>query len=167
MLDLIKSRRSIRKFKDREIPREIIKKLLDATRYSPSSMNSQPWVFVVVSDKKTKKALVELKGEEHTWMENAPIIIAVCVDLRLSSTRWVEDGSAATMTLLLSAHSLGLGACWVTGYSPKDIHIAAMIQKILGIEGELIPITLVPIGYPDEKPDEKQMRSFDMMVRFK
>ncbi len=132
--DCIKGRRSIRKFLGKEIPDEILKKILECGVAAPSSQNCQPWHFVIVKNKEKKKKLAELKDEDNqNHMLTAPISIVVCVDTEKSPTRFVEDGVTATENMLLAAHDLGIGSVYVTGCKPSKPEIAEKIRKILNL----------------------------------
>lgn len=164
-LKCIKTRRSIRKFKNKEVPKDIINKLIDAGRCAPSSMDCQPWEFVSVGEKATKEKLAELKGKENKpVILGANLILIVCVDRNKSSSRWIEDGTVATENILLAAHDLGLGAVYVTGFSPKDPKVELELQKILKLPKHIIPVCIIPVGYPDQKPEPKGLRSLGNMI---
>jgi len=163
-IECIKTRRSIRKFKPDTVPRKAIMEIIDCGRHAPSSRCSQPWQFVVVTDDKTKQELAALKGQRPGgWMESAPAFIAVCTGLSLSK-RWVEDGSIAAENMLLAAHALGLGACWVA-MRYEDTARNARIQKALGVSENIFPICLIALGYPAEEPEPKQLKGIHSMVR--
>jgi len=166
-VNCIKTRRSIRKFLDKEIPDEIIRKIIELAQYSPSSRDSQPWEFIVIKDSETKKKLVEIKEKENEdTILGAKIIIIVCVDKKRSEIRWIEDGTCATMNILLAAHDLGLGAVYVTGYSNTKPESTVKIKELLNLPESVIPVTIIPIGYPDEseKLDDKQLRKTDELI---
>jgi len=163
-IECIKTRRSIRKFKPDPIPRKTLMEIIDCGRHAPSSHGSQPWQFVVITDDKTKKELAALKGQQPGgWMEDTSVFIAVCTDLSLSK-RWVEDGSIAAENMLLAAHALGLGACWVA-MRYKDTALNAKIQQALGVGENIFPICLIALGYPDEEPEPKKLKDIHSMVR--
>jgi len=164
----IKTRRSRRKFLDKKIPDEILEKIINAGRYAPSSMNSQPWEFIIVKDNEIKKKLAELKGKDNEeCLLGAKVIIVVCVDMEKSATRWVEDGVCAAMNILLTIHELGLGAVYVTGYNNQDSEITEGIKKTLSLPGNIMPVVLIPLGYPDpnEKIEEKELREIKGITR--
>ncbi len=164
-IDCIKTRRSIRKFLSDSIPRDLLNEVLDCARHSPSAMNSQPWTFVVVTNKKQKQELSSLKKSHPSpWLVDAPVVIGVCIDLSRSRTRWIADGAIAANTMLLAAHALGLGACWVA-MRYEDTALNARIQKTLGVDANIFPVCLVALGYPDEEPHEKSLRSLHSIVR--
>jgi len=164
-IECIKSRRSIRKFEKKEIPKEVIEKILDCARHAPSSRNSQPWEFILVRSEEKKKKLAELKGKENEEaMLTAPLLIIVCSDRRKSKARWIEDAVCAAQNILLAAHSLGLGSVYITGYSTRDPNVEVEIRKILRLPEHVIPVCIIPIGYPAEKPEPKELRELNEIV---
>lgn len=168
-INCIKTRRSRRKFLARDVPDEIIRELIDVARRAPSSMDSQPWEFVVIKDNEIKKGLAELKEKENEeCILGAKVIIAVCVDKKKSETRWVEDGVCAVMNILLEAHNLGLGAVYVTGYNNRKPEITAGIQELLKLSEDIMPVALISIGYadPSEELEKKELREIDEMIHF-
>jgi len=157
----IKTRRSRRKFLDKDISNELLEKIIDAGRYAPSSMNSQPWEFIIVKEDEIKKKLAELKGKDNEeCLLGAKVIITVCIDMEKSATRWMEDGVCAAMNILLAIHELGLGAVYVTGYNNKETEITDGLKKALNLPRNIIPVVLIPLGYPDpsEEIEEKELK---------
>ncbi len=143
VLAAIETRRSIRKYKGDPVPEEELEKILDAGRWAPSANNSQPCSFIVLSDPKAREEVAELlpKGK---FLVGAPLGIAVVSDRRVSTCA-VQDGSLAAYSMLLAAHSLGLGACWLAPSANEDI-----IKVQLGIPEEARLICVISVGYPDE-----------------
>ncbi|MBW2647977.1 MAG: nitroreductase family protein [Deltaproteobacteria bacterium] len=114
-IDCIKTRRSRRLFTDKEVYDEIITTLIDCAVNAPSSMDCQPWHFIIVKNKESKLKLARLKEEgNQQHILTAPISIVVCVDINKSPGRWIEDGVTATENILLGAHDIGLGSVYVT-----------------------------------------------------
>ena len=149
MLDLIKKRRSIRKYTAEDVSEEQIRILLEAAMAAPSADNIQPWEFVVVKDTATRARL----AETHPWSKmaaEAPVVFVVCGNER-ASHHWTADCSAATENLLLAATALGLGAVWVGIY--PDTRREAHVRQALGIPAHLRVLCIVPVGHPaEEKP---------------
>ncbi|MFA5102832.1 MAG: nitroreductase family protein [Candidatus Thermoplasmatota archaeon] len=152
--EVIISRRSIRKYKKQIIPEELLQKLLRAAFSAPSAGNQQPWHFVILDDRKLLNII-------HTFHPSARILIEadkavlVCGDLHLEKFKgyWMIDCAAATQNILLAAHSLGLGACWL-GLYPREGRVAGM-RKLLQLPTHIIPFALVSLGFPAEiKPRE-------------
>lgn len=155
MLELIKKRRSIRKYTDQAVTEEQIRQLLEAAMAAPSGSNIQPWEFVVVRDPDLKRQL----AQTHTWSHmcaDAAVVFVVCGHER-ASPHWVEDTSAATQNLLLAATAMNLGAVWVAMYPHSDREAHA--RRVLGIPEEVRILCLVPVGHPAEsKPPGTKYR---------
>jgi len=160
MLEIINSRRSVRQWKNEQVSEEHIQKILEAAMNAPSAGNEQPWYFIVVKDKDllVKASSINLYG---SFVKNAPVAILICADLRLERFKgyWVQDCSAAAQNLLLAAHSLGLGAVWTSIYPIED-RIKGC-RQLFNLPEEIIPLTLIPIGYPLTAAGERKSR-FDV-----
>ncbi|OGB96440.1 MAG: NADH dehydrogenase [candidate division NC10 bacterium RBG_16_65_8] len=144
------TRRSIRKYTPEPVPDSLIAEVLTAAMSAPSAGNQQPWHFVVIADRRLREEIPTFHPYAQ-MVPDAPVAIAVCGDLRLESHKgyWVQDCSAATQNLLLAAHARGLGAVWV-GIYPKDERVQRL-QKLLGLPAHVIPLALVPMGFPAER----------------
>ena len=148
-LEAILTRRSIRRYTAQPVPDEVTRMLLEAAMSAPSAGNEQPWHFVLISERR----LLDEIPRFHPYadmLREAPLAILVCGDLTLERYEgyWVEDCSAATQNLLLAAHASGLGAVWV-GIHPEEDRVRRM-RKLLDLPAHVIPLALVPIGYPGE-----------------
>lgn len=149
-MQAILTRRSVRKYTAEPVPDAVIADVLAAAMSAPSAGNQQPWQFVVVTDP-------GVRGEIPTFhpyaqmVRDSPVAIVVCGDLRLESYRgyWVQDCSAATQNILLAAHARGLGAVWV-GIYPKEERVTRL-QMLLGLPAHVIPLALIPMGFPAER----------------
>lgn len=153
----IMTRTSVRTYQDRAVEDEKVETMLRAAMAAPSAGNKQPWKFVVVRDRNT---LHEISANLRTMRmaESAPLAVIVCGDLDNTFPEdgrdyWVEDTSAATENLLLAAHGLGLGAVWCGIYPMKER--VAFLQRLLGLPENIVPLNVVPIGYPAEEPTPK------------
>lgn len=158
-IDVILNRTSIREYQDKAVEEEKIELLLRAAMAAPTAVNKQPWAFIVVND---KEVLVRLSDSlpYARMTAKAPLAIVVCGDLSKAlegdaQAYWVQDASAATQNLLLAAHALDLGAVW-TGVYPIMDRVSA-VQKILNLPEHIIPLNVIPVGYPvkDQKPKDK------------
>jgi nitroreductase len=149
-LDYILDRRSIRRFTDRRISREQIRSLLTAAMYAPSAVNRQPWHFVVIDDQALMEQIMEVHPHAR-MLQSASHAIVVCGDEQLQHDDgyWVVDCGAATQNLLLAAHAMKLGACWV-GLHPREERKRAL-SKLLKLPSHVRPFALVALGYPDEQ----------------
>ncbi len=146
----ILTRRSIRQYKNREISEEIIEKLLKSAMFAPSAMNLQPWHFIVVDDMDVIKGT--LKAIPYAEMlKQANIAILVCGDINVEKNEdfIVQNCSAATQNILLAAHDSGLGAVWIGIHPMKEI--MEPVSKYFNLPENIIPISMVSIGYPAEK----------------
>lgn len=146
MIELIKRRRSIRKYTSEPVTEAEVRQLLEAAMAAPSANNRQPWHFILVRDKQTKVRL----AKAHRWsgmIAEAALAIAVCGEKR-RSRHWVQDTSAAAENLLLAATALDLGAVWI-GIHP-DRAREAYVQEALGIPEEIGVLCLIAVGRPAE-----------------
>lgn len=148
--DAMLARRSVRVFKDTEVPKEMIDELLKSAMAAPSALNRQPWFFYVIKDKET---LEKVKKISHYTDKNSNLIIMVCGDitglnpLNLNDF-WIQDVSAAVENILVSAADMGLGSLWC-GVYPKMERVNA-IKTILKTPKNIMPFALIHIGYPGE-----------------
>ena len=165
-IDLLRARRSIRRFQDQPIEKEKIDLLIEAMLRAPSSRGLNPWEFVVVTEKETLARLSRAKPHGATFVKNAPLAIVVCADPEKSDV-WVEDASIASILLHLAATDLGLGSCWVQiRLREHDARQMAQdyVVKLLGLPEGMVVESIIAIGYPAEQqsghprsslPDEK------------
>jgi len=171
----IKGRRSIRRYQDKDIPDAVVKELLDLATYAPSSMNGQPWYFIVVRTEKTKEQIVEIKNRycpvkkqdyKADFLRKAPVIIVVCVDKEKSYDREIENGVLATANLMLGAYSRGLGSVYLSAYRIGQPEISQQLRQILNIPQNIDPITIVPLGHPDEIPEAKNLIPLERIISY-
>lgn len=173
----IKTRRSRRKFLDKEIPDRIVKKLIDAAAHAPFGgppiKSCQLWEFVIVRNEATKKKLA-LDYEDRQYIVKAPVLIAVCTDKNkdMEYRDWDITVSLAIENLLLTAHDLGLGACFVTTFthhiSEKHQEDRRKLIEVLSLPDDIELIAIIPIGYPDpsEEIEKKDLRETNEMMHF-
>ncbi len=152
-LEAIKTRRSVRNWTSEPVPPEIIRQILEAAMYAPSAGDEQAWQFVVIQD----RGLLDQAGDVNPYARIsrlAPLGILVCGDTSLEKYTgfWVQDCSAATQNLLVAAHSLGLGGVW-TGIYPEEGRVRGF-KKLYGLPENVIPLGLLLLGYPDQKPSQ-------------
>ena len=156
--DLIKARRSTRKFLDKPISAELKEKLLNAVLMSPASKRSNPWSFVVVEESEQLQKLAECKPAGSKLIAGAAMAIVVLADPSKSDV-WIEDASIASIYLQLAAEELGLGSCWVQvrkrAHSEEQM-AEAYIKSLLEIPAEMEVESVVAFGYK-----EKENKPFD------
>ena len=151
-IDIILSRRSIRKFTGEPVSDADMTRLLEAGMAAPSSRNLKPWHFVTVTSRETLDRLAE--AHPHGKMLfTATAAIAVCARIDISPDYWIQDCSAATENILVAAAALGLGSCWL-GVHPRGERIEA-IGAILGIPGETGILSLIALGHPAEEKEAR------------
>lgn len=158
--DVIKNRRSIRKYKPDEVPEEYITEIINSARIAPSGSNKQPWAFIVVN----KKEIIQKLGLPK-WATKAPVIIVCCVD-PLEGRWYIIDGSIAFEHIILSATNLGLGTCWIGRFYENLGETDERIKKILNIPYRMRVLAVTPLGYPAEEPSETNRKSLADITHF-
>ena len=148
-------RRSVRKFLDTPVSDEYINELLHAAMSGPSACNKQPWDFYVITD---EKKLEELSHASRFTRHKAPLAIVVCGNLTRAlplkfSQYWIQDCAAATENILLRVTDLGLGAVWC-GIHPQQ-RAEKAVRECLSLSEKQIPLNIILIGYPAERPEPR------------
>jgi nitroreductase len=148
-MEAIFNRRSIRKYTEQEVSEEQIEKILRAGMAAPSAGNAQPWQFVIIDDMSVLKDITEFHPYSKMLLQVKHAIV-ICGDLSREKFEgyWVQDCSAATQNMLLMAEELGLGSVWL-GVYPMEDRVTAL-KKLLNIPERVIPLAIIPIGYPAE-----------------
>jgi len=146
---LARTRRSIRRYRPDPPSEDVLLQVLEAARWAPSAVNSQPWHFVVVRDASRRRALADKARlfRVFRWrhLATAPVVVAIVGDPR--GNRWMTvDCALAGANLMLAAHSLGLGTCWIGGFDQDAL------RPVLGVPPEREIVGLVTLGYPAENP---------------
>lgn len=152
MIELLRQRRSIRKYTSQKIEAEKLLILKEAALRSPSSKNINPWEFIFVNDPELINELKNCKPHGVTPLSTAPLAIVVCAD-ETKNDVWVEDCSIASILLQLTAQSLGLGSCWIQirkRIHSEDISAEKYIQNLLDIPENFRVLSIVTVGYPDQ-----------------
>lgn len=157
-MDAILSRRSIRKYEQRDVEQELIEDLLRAAMNAPSAGNEQPWEFIVIRKREVLNKIAAVYPDAQMLLD-APVALLICGNVQLEKHEgyWVQDCSAAAENILIEAEEKGLGAVWVGIYPTKE-RVEDM-QKILGSPKHIIPLALIPIGYSAE--DKPPVDRFD------
>ena len=151
LMEIIRNRRTIRRFKPDPVAEEKVRTILEAGRWAPSFSNLQPWKFLVIKDAKIKDAIDKVAKESvlHWGVHEAPVAIVVCADRRVDPLHAIEAGAAATQNMTLMAQSLGLGSGWI---GIMGTEAEAGIQKLFQFPETMRVISLIPIGMPNESP---------------
>ena len=145
--EVINNRRSVRLFSDKNVPDNIIKKIIHSAIQAPSACNVKGWRFIIIKDKKTKQKIVNAKAA--SFILGAPIGILVAYDNRTDNIEYkdhIQSASASIQNMILTASSLGIGTCWVC-----HLPLKKKLRKILRIPDSYDPIAYIPIGYPKNK----------------
>ncbi|SHH64963.1 Nitroreductase [Anaerosphaera aminiphila DSM 21120] len=154
MLDeIIKDRRTIRKFEDKPVPREILEEILQYSLMGPSYGNARPVQFLVVEDKEKLKALSEIETFGTKYIADVPEVILIMADTEISQT-WVEECSIAASYLQLLAQEKGLNTSWVnlkSGETNDGVEIQTFLRTLFGIPKNFSTLCMIPIGYGSEK----------------
>lgn len=150
-IEALLTRHSVRKFTSESVDPNQVDLLLRAAMQAPSACNQQPWHFIVVDQ---RKLLDEIRTF-HPYaqmLREAPLAVIVCAQETLETCpgNWVQDCSAAMENLLLAAHAQGLGGVWV-GIYPGEDRVRA-VQKLFGLDVDIVPLGLAAIGHPTEMP---------------
>jgi nitroreductase len=154
VMDVIRRRRSIRKYRPSEMPREHLLEILEAGRLAPSAGNRQPWRFIVVRSPDQKKRLAEAARGQMFIADAAAVIVALA-DPEASS-RWCEkDVMIAMENMVLAATELGYGSCYVGAFEEEGL------KSLLKIPDGLRVVVLLPIGVPDETPSQRPRKGLD------
>jgi len=167
--ECIKTRRTVRKFKDIEVPWDNVVKLLEAGKSAPSSGNIQNWKFIVIKDKAARVQVAEYCGNQM-WIAKAPVLIAVVADVDKAKRFYgirgerlysCQNCAAAIQNMLLMAHSLGLGGAWI-GYIEED-KIIPMLTLPPGIR----PQGIIAVGFPAEEPPAPPKYTLENVMYFR
>ncbi len=152
MIDQLRARRSIRKYKNTPIEQDQIKLLQEALLRSPSSRSLNPWHFIFIYDKELLTKLSIAKAHGAAFLENAPLGIVICGDESASDV-WIEDCSISAILVQLTAQSLGLGSCWIQIRNRKDASGRSaenIVKEVCDLPNNLRVECIISIGYPDE-----------------
>lgn len=151
-LELIRNRRSIRRFEDRPVPADLIDVLLEAALRAPSSRSLYPWDFIVVTDPGRLTALSRVKPHGAAFLAGAPLGIVITADPKRCDV-WIEDCAISAIFIQLAATDLGLGSCWIQlrkrnhiGGEPAGTHAA----RLLGIPEDREVAFIIAVGFPSE-----------------
>jgi len=155
LYEVIKKRRSIRKYQPREVEDEKLQKVLDAAHLAPSAKNIQPWKVIVVEDKELREELVKSAyGQEY--LSQAPYVIVMCVNENECYQQqgdymasFAVDGAIFIDHLTLAACAEGLGTCWIAKFNETEV------RKLLSIPDAYRVVVMTPLGYPAEEGKDK------------
>lgn len=161
-MEVIRQRRSIRKYKPDAVPEDKINYILEAARLAPSWGNSQCWKFVVVTDPKVKE---EVAKAGNQWIAQAPVLIVACADPTKPGTKkdqpyYMLDIGIAMEHLILAASEQGLGTCWIGWFDEETV------KKALGVPKGIRVVATTPLGYPDESPGPRPRKKLEEIMSY-
>jgi nitroreductase len=151
--DLLKTRKSIRKFKDLAVEHEKIEAILRSALMAPSSRGRRPWEFIAVTDNDLLSQLSLCRDHGSAFLKGAPLAIVVAADKEACDV-WIEEASIVAILLQLAAQDLGLGSCWIQvreRFQSKQKKTEDYIKDILSIPAQYTVECVIAIGYPDEE----------------
>jgi len=160
LLDLIFSRRSIRRYENKEIPQEVLQQILEAGRQAPSAANRQPIRFVIVNDHELLKKLCD--SIIIRFVKYAPLAIVGCADVKsLLTGKWaVVDTAIAMQNMVIAAFTFGIGSCWIGACNEKKV------KELLKIPDKWKVVALLTFGYPAEQPKQRKKKAFEKIFSF-
>lgn len=167
--EAIEQRRSIRKYKNKEVPDDVIRAIIDAARLAPSGNNAQPSIYYIIKDEETKAKLKENNVFAQDFVYTTPIIIVCCGDSTKyikhveqrdlpNEMRTIRDISIASSFLVLRATELGLGTCYIGWLK------AEKLKEILEIPKHNIIPYVITMGYPGENPEPRPRKGIDETI---
>lgn len=164
ILEIIKSRRSIRKFDNSPVPEDLLEKILVAGRWAPSGLNNQPWRFAVIRDGALKDMFSRLTHYSGI-IKGSQILIAVFLDNSVSydRTKDVQAIGACIQNMLLEAHSLRLGGVWLG----EILKSKEQIREILGLKKDLELMAVIALGVPAESPKNGKRKELEDLIVFR
>jgi len=161
LLDIIKTRKSIRSYKSDTIEEEKLRYILNAFRRAPSAKNLQPWKIIIVKDEK-KKSDLAIACNNQTFISEAPIVVVACAKEEEAygvmggyMNSYPIDIAIAMQHLILAATEQGLGTCWIGAFKEK------LVKDILKVPEDIRVVALSPVGYPDEEGKNRPRKEID------
>ena len=146
-IEVLKTRRSVRAYRGDPVPKKIIEDIVDCGRLAATAVNIQPWEFVVVTEPEMLKRIADTTDHGKFIVQAPACVVVLCDDTKY----YLEDGSAATENILLAARAHGLGSCWVAG--DKKPYVSDICRLVGAPRGYKL-VSLIPIGYPAETPEQ-------------
>jgi len=159
LVDVVLSRRSVRRYEQKEIPKDVLDRILEAGRQAPSAMNRQPWHFIVLTDYEIKKELS--KGFFNRHIKDSAVTVVGVAYTGFIDRRWSTiSTSIALQNMVIAAWAMGVGSCWIGDFKENNV------KKLLKIPDKWKIVAFVSFGYPAEKPQLKRKKPLDKIVSF-
>jgi nitroreductase len=164
VVEAIRARRSIRKYKSTPIPEETLINIFKAVRLSPSAKNIQPWKFIIVRDEEKKRRLIQACNNQK-FIAEAPVIVAACAlcDEAYAlmggyMSSFSVDLAIAMDHLMLTAINYGLGTCWIGSFKEEKV------KEVLDVPAHVRVVALTPLGYPNENPNASGRKPLNEII---
>ena len=160
LVDTVLTRRSIRRYQKKEIPKDVLYRILEAGRQAPSAANRQPLHLIVVTDESIKRELS--KGLLNRFIKDAPLTIVGCANTNAVLTgKWaVVDTAIALQNMVIAAWAMGVGSCWIGDFNDEKV------KHTLQIPDKWKVVALVSFGYPSEQPKPRKKKPIAKLVSF-
>jgi nitroreductase len=156
-LDVLRTRRSIRRYANKAIPDAVLREILGAAQHAPSAANRQPYHFIVITDAELKRALS--KGLWNRFVKAAPVTIVGCADTNGLTGKWaVIDTTIALQNMVIAAWSLGVGSCWIGDFNEPGVKAKLHIPEKWRV------VALLTLGYPVASPRPRTKKAMDDLV---
>lgn len=155
---LLKKRRSVRDYKDKEVPKEILSEIFETCRFSPTSCNSQGYYFIPIYDREIIEFMASTRGSSSEPIQEAPMAVAICCDPG-ETLRPEQDGCIAAYHFILSAWNHGLGTCWIAAMDRDDV------KEKLDISIDHYVATVTPLGFPKDIPKTPSRNSKESFIK--
>jgi nitroreductase len=166
ILDVMRKRRSVRRYKEDPIPEDVFLRVMEAARLAPSGKNLQPWRFIVVKDQGLKEKLA-VASLNQKFIARAPVVIVFCgypdncyQHQGRYMKSWPIDVTCAIDHLMLQAQEEGLGTCWIGAF------VEAEVKPILNIPDDVRVVALTPLGYPEEEPRDRGRKPLEEIISY-
>jgi nitroreductase len=160
LIDLILTRRSIRRYETKDLPEEVLQQILEAGRQAPSAANRQPIRFVIVKDHDILKNLCD--NVINRFVKYAPAAMVGCADIKsLLTGKWaVVDATIAMQNMVIAAWTLGVGSCWIGACNEEKV------KELLEIPDKWKVVALLTFGYPAEQPKPRKKKPLEELFSF-
>ncbi len=150
------SRRSIRRYENKQVSDDLVQRLLRAGMYAPSAGNEKPWRFIVIRDRDKLNEITTFHPFTE-MLKEAPLAILTCADtsnLKYDGAFWPQDMAACTQNILLEGSYLGLGTCWCGIYPSKERE--ERFKGMFDLPDNIVPFSIVAVGYPAEEREVRE-----------
>ena len=160
LFDIVLSRRSIRRYEKKDVPEDVLNKILEAGRQAPSAGNQQPWHFIVLTDYDIKEKMSH--GRWNTFVKDSAFTVVGCRYIGNEEGReWsMVDTTIALQNMVIAAWALQVGSCWIGDFKEEEV------KKVLDIPEDWKVVALITFGYPAEKPGNRPRKQINEIVNY-